>query len=178
MRVNVFGLGYVGCVTAACLAKAGHQVIGVDINPDKVAMLGAGRSPIVEPGLGELLTEVVGRGRLSATTVSHEAVAQSDLARICVGTPGHANGQLDVAAVAAAAREIGAGLRARTTPFSVVLRSTVLPGTTDRLLVPGLRDAAGTFGAGLHVAVNPEFMREGSSLRDFATPPFTLIGCD
>src|SRR5207302_2441725 len=93
MRVSVFGLGYVGCVTAACLAKAGHQVIGVDINPDKVAMLGAGRSPIVEPGLGELLTEVVGRGRLSATTVSHEAVAQSDLAVICVGPPGPANGQ-------------------------------------------------------------------------------------
>jgi GDP-mannose 6-dehydrogenase len=178
MRVSVFGLGYVGCVTAACLAKAGHQVIGVDINPDKVAMLRAGRSPIVEPGLGELLADVVGGGRLTATMSSFEAVAQSDLALICVGTPGRANGQLDVAAVVAVAREIGAALQARPTPFTVVLRSTVLPGTTERVLLPTLRDTAGPFGLGLHVAVNPEFMREGCSLRDFATPPFTVVGCD
>lgn len=177
MRVSVFGLGYVGCVTAACLAKAGHQVIGVDINPEKVAMLNEGTSPIVEPGLGELLTDVVGSGRLRATASSLEAVAQSDFALICVGTPGRANGQLDVTAVGAVAREIGTALTARTTPFTVVLRSTVLPGTMEDVLIPALLEAGGRhLGAALRLAVNPEFMREGSSLRDFATPPFTLVG--
>jgi len=179
MRVSVFGLGYVGCVTAACLARAGHQVIGVDINPGKVAILNEGGSPIIEPGLGELLTDVVGRGRLRATMSSFEAVDQSDLALICVGTPGHPNGQLDVAAVATVAREIGTALTVRTAPFTVVLRSTVLPGTTERVLAPALRDAAGgDLASVLRLAVNPEFMRAGSSLRDFATPPLTLVGCD
>jgi len=179
MRVSVFGLGYVGCVTAACLARAGHQVIGVDVNADKVAMLNGGRSPIVEPGLGELLADVVGRGRLGATTSCAAAVAQSDLGLISVGTPGRPNGQLDVAAIGAVAREIGLALTARAMPFPVVLRSTVLPGTTEGVLVPALREAAGgQRGAALRVAVNPEFMREGSSLRDFATPPLTLVGCD
>jgi len=179
MRVSVFGLGYVGCVTAACLARAGHQVIGVDVNADKVAMLNGGRSPVVEPGLGELLADVVGRGRLGATTSCAAAVAQSDLGLISVGTPGRPNGQLDVAAIGAVAREIGLALTARAMPFPVVLRSTVLPGTTEGVLVPALREAAGgQRGAALRVAVNPEFMREGSSLRDFATPPLTLVGCD
>ena len=179
MRVSVFGLGYVGCVTAACLAKAGHHVIGVDVNAEKVAMLSDGRSPIVEPGLDELLTEVVGNGRLKATTSSLEAVAQCDLAMICVGTPARANGQLDVTALTAVAREIGTALTARTTPFTIVLRSTVLPGTTEGVLLPALRDAnGGELGAAVRLAVNPEFMREGSSLSDFARPPFTLVGCE
>src|SRR5947207_7537480 len=179
MRVSVFGLGYVGCVTAACLARAGHQVIGVDVNADKVAMLNGGRSPVVEPGLGELLADVVGRGRLGATTSCAAAVAQSDLGLISVGTPGRPNGQLDVAAIGAVAREIGLALTARAMPFPVVLRSTVLPGTTEGVLVPALREAAGgQRGAALRVAVNPALMREGSSLRDFATPPLTLVGCD
>src|SRR5207247_1875928 len=179
MRVSVFGLGYVGCVTAACLARAGHQVIGVDVNADKVAMLNGGRSPVVEPGLGELLADVVGRGRLGATPSCAAAVAQSDLGLISVGTPGRPNGQLDVAAIGAVARGIGRALTARAMPFPVVLRSTVVPGTTEGVLVPALREAAGgQRGAALRVAVNPEFMREGSSLRDFSTPPLTLVGCD
>ena len=177
MRVSVFGLGYVGCVTAASLARAGHQVIGVDVNPEKVAMLNEGRSPIVESGLDVLLAEVVRGERLRATTSSGDAVSHSDLALICVGTPGRANGQLDVQAVTAVGRQIGHALADRSDPFTVVLRSTVLPGTTDTVLVPALRDGAGAR-EDLRVAVNPEFIREGSALRDFAAPPFTLVGCD
>src|SRR6266850_2143607 len=140
MRVSVFGLGYVGCVTAACLAKAGHTVVGVDVNAEKVAMINTATSPIVEPGLPELLREVVGTGRLRATTSSDQAVGE------------HAE------------------------PHTVVLRSTVLPGTAEQYLVPALLAGAGGRAA-TRVAVNPEFMREGSSLSDFARPPMTLVGC-
>src|SRR5438552_8280057 len=177
MRVSVFGLGYVGCVTAASLARAGHDVIGVDVNHEKVAMLNDGRSPIVEAGLEGLLTEVVRGDRLRATTSSAEAVARSALALICVGTPGRANGQLDVQAVSAVGRQIGEALADTAGPFTVVLRSTVLPGTTDTVLIPALREGAGDRDE-LQVAVNPEFIREGSALRDFVAPPFTLVGCD
>ena len=179
MRVSVFGLGYVGCVTAACLAKTGHEVIGVDVNPDKVSLLNDASPPVVEPGLGELLREVVGEGRLCATTDPKEAVERSDVALICVGTPGRANGQLDAEAIERVGRELGLALAGREEPFTVVLRSTVLPGTTERVLLPSLFSGPlqGQRGP-LRVAVNPEFMREGSSLRDFAQPPFTLFGCD
>lgn len=179
MRVSVFGLGYVGCVTAACLAKAGHQVMGVDINTEKTAMVNAGTSPLVEPGLGDLLREVVGFGRLHATTSTDEAVAESDLALICVGTPSRDNGQLDVTAIQRVADGIGQVLRRQPRPYTVVLRSTVLPGTTETVLIPALQGTGQTtLPAGLAVAVNPEFMREGSSLRDFAQPPLTLAGSD
>src|SRR5438309_7424286 len=177
MRVALFGLGYVGSVTAACLAKAGHEVVGVDISAEKVAMVNAATPPVVEPGLAELLAEVVGAGRLRATTSSDEAVAASDMSLICVGTPGRSNGQLEVEAVVRTGERIGAALRHRAEPHVVVLRSTVLPGTTETRLVPALRAAAGER-ATIPVAVNPEFMREGSSLRDFASPPLTLVGCD
>lgn len=178
MRVGVFGLGYVGCVTAACLARTGHQVVGVDIAAEKVAAINAGQSPIVEPGLGELLAEVVRAGRLRATTSCAEAVAATDLSLICVGTPSRPNGQLDVSALARVAREIGAALGRRSRSHTVVVRSTVLPGTTEQVLLPVLSEQAGSPAAGLAVAVNPEFMREGSSLQDFAAPPLTLVGCD
>ncbi len=178
IRVGVFGLGYVGCVTAACLARTGHQVVGVDIVAEKVAAINAGQSPIVEPGLGELLAEVVRAGRLRATTSCAEAVAATDLSLICVGTPSRPNGQLDVSALARVAREIGAALGRRSRSHTVVVRSTVLPGTTEQVLLPVLSEQAGSPAAGLAVAVNPEFMREGSSLQDFAAPPLTLVGCD
>src|SRR5712692_7544420 len=179
MRISVFGLGYVGCVSAACLAKLGHEVLGVDINKDKVAMVNAAASPIVEPGLGELLAEVVGNRRFRATTSTEEAVHSSDLALLCVGTPGRANGQLDLDAIERVGKKIGAALNGRNDPYTVVLRSTVLPGTTERVLVPALlAGAGGKLRFPLRIAVNPEFMREGSSLRDFAHPPFTLVGCD
>src|SRR5436309_1889796 len=176
MRVSVFGLGYVGCVTAACLAKAGHAVVGVDINAEKVAMINAATPPIVEPGLPDLLREVVGTGRLRATTSSDHAVAESDLSLICVGTPSRANGRLDVDAVVRTGQSIGQAVRKRAEPHTVVLRSTVLPGTAEQYLVPALLAGAGGRAA-TRLAVNPEFMREGSSLSDFARPPMTLVGC-
>lgn len=179
MRVSVFGLGYVGCVTAACLAKAGHEVVGVDINEEKVALVKAATAPVVEPGLGKLLAEVVEARRLRATLSSEEAVGTTDLSLICVGTPSRANGQLNVDAIARVGREIGRAVRRCNKPHSVVLRSTVLPGTTGRVLVPALLAGAGNkAGSAVRVAVNPEFMREGSSLRDFTRPSFTLVGCD
>jgi GDP-mannose 6-dehydrogenase len=178
MHVSVFGLGYVGCVTAACLAKAGHRVIGVDINPDKVAMISAGTSPLVEPGLGELLAEVTASGHLRSTTSPDEAIAESDLGLICVGTPSRDNGQLDVAALRRVAEQIGDRLRRHPKVYTVVLRSTVLPGTTESILLPALRGADAPDLRDLTVAVNPEFMREGSSLRDFLQPPLTLVGAE
>ena len=177
MRVSVFGLGYVGCVTAACLARHDHEVVGVDINAEKVAMLNAGVSPIVEPGLGDLLKDVVGRRRLRATASTSEAIARSDLALVCVGTPGRATGQLDFTAVVRVAEAIGQALRGHSRAYTVVLRSTLLPGTTEQVVLPALGGEAGAGSlSGLEVAVNPEFMREGSSLQDFAEPPLTLVG--
>jgi GDP-mannose 6-dehydrogenase len=178
MRVSVFGLGYVGCVTAACLARAGHRVIGVDINPGKVAMVNSGTSPLVEPGLGELLAEVTAAGRLRSSTAVEEAVAESELALICVGTPSRDNGQLDVEAVRRVAERVGHCLRCQPKTYTVVLRSTVLPGTTESMLVPALRGSDAPHLQNLTVAVNPEFLREGSALQDFAQPPLTLVGAD
>ena len=178
MRVNVFGLGYVGCVTAACLAKAGHEVTGVDIDEEKVSMVNAGTSPVVEPGLGALLAEVVEARRLRATSSTPEALQNSEIGLICVGTPSRASGQLGLDALERVGQEIGRALADRAEPYTVVLRSTVLPGTTERVLVPALRAGAGhELTPPPRIAVNPEFMREGSSLRDFAHPPFTLVGC-
>ncbi|HKA31938.1 MAG TPA: nucleotide sugar dehydrogenase [Candidatus Binatia bacterium] len=179
MRVSVFGLGYVGCVTAACLAKAGHQVIGVDITPEKVVMLNDAVPPVVEPGLGEVLAEVVWDKRLRAIASTENAVKETELALVCVGTPSRSNGRLDITAVERVAHEIGAALASRSDPFTVVLRSTVLPGTTEQVFLPALLSGAGrALDASLRIAVNPEFMREGSALKDFAQPPLTLAGTD
>jgi GDP-mannose 6-dehydrogenase len=178
MRVSVFGLGYVGCVTAACLARAGHEVVGVDVSADKVAMLRDGRSPIVEPGLGELLAAVVGDGRFRATSSPEEAVAHTDLAMICVGTPGRRNGQLDVGALARVGAQIRSALGIRPAPYTLVVRSTVLPGTTQRVVGATPEEGGGGAQPAVRLAYNPEFMREGSSLADFARPPMTLVGSD
>src|SRR5438876_760587 len=178
MRVSIFGLGYVGCVTATGLARAGHRVIGVDVNAEKVAMVNAGTPPVVEPGLEAVLAEMTQQGYLRATTSSDDAVGETDLAMICVGTPGRANGRPDVSAVEQVGREIGSALRRRDRAYTVVLRSTALPGTTEGVLIPALSAGAGRLVDGpVRVAGNPEFMREGSSLHDFADPPFVLVGC-
>ncbi|MGH7768973.1 MAG: nucleotide sugar dehydrogenase [Candidatus Binatia bacterium] len=177
MRVSVFGLGYVGSVTAACLAKSGHDVIGVDVSPEKIAMVNDAVPPVVEDGLGELLAEVVWNKRLRATASAEEAVNNSDVGFVCVGTPSRSNGQLDAAALVRVGENIGGALSKRAEPLRVILRSTVLPGTTEALFVPALRaGAARDLGDAFTVAVNPEFMREGSALKDFAHPPLTLVG--
>lgn len=178
--ISIFGLGYVGCVSAACLANAGHEVIGVDINPGKVHLINEeGKSPIIEPGLDQLIGEMTRQGTLRATTSCREAVEQSDLAFICVGTPGDPRGQLNLDALKRVCRDIGESLRERNRPFTVVVRSTMLPGTLDNTVRAALLEGAGAaFEPLLKLAINPEFIREGSALKDFAAPPFTLVGCE
>lgn len=179
LRLSVFGLGYVGCVSAACFAKAGHQVMGVDINPTKIEIINAGKSPIVEEGISELIGEVVKSGRLRATTDSTQSILDSDLSLVCVGTPSNPNGSLDLRHVEQVCREIGSALKSKEERHAVVIRSTMLPGTIEKTVVPVLEKTSGKkavrdFG----ICINPEFLREGSSLKDFHAPPFTLIGAD
>jgi GDP-mannose 6-dehydrogenase len=173
MRFSVFGLGYVGAVSAACLAADGHTVIGVDTNPVKTDLLNQGRSPVVERGLGELIAEGVRAGRLRATTDAEEAVAASDLGFVCVGTPSKGNGSLDLTHLRRVAGDIGQAIRARRSPMAVVVRSTVLPGTTRQVLLPDLEAAAGR---PVLVAVYPEFLREGTAIRDYHEPPKVVVG--
>ncbi|MDO9318379.1 MAG: nucleotide sugar dehydrogenase [Gammaproteobacteria bacterium] len=177
--ISIFGLGYVGCVSAACFANAGFKVIGVDVNADKVNLLNEGKSPIVEPGLDELLAEMVANGRLRATQSCEDAIRNSDLAFICVGTPGNEFGQLQLSALRRVSQEIGAALKTDSRRYTVVVRSTVLPGTTLKTVCGPLHAEAGAYARSrIKVAVNPEFMREGTALKDFANPPYTLIGCE
>jgi GDP-mannose 6-dehydrogenase len=177
MRVSVFGLGYVGCVSAASLADEGHDVIGVDVVVDKVAAVNEGRSPIVEPGLDEVLQRGVQSGRLRATTCTEDAAHATDLSLICVGTPSRKNGSLDLAYLTRVCEEIGRVLRDKDEYHVVVVRSTVLPGTTHNTVIPTLENASGKkYGQHFGVSVNPEFLREGTALRDFKHPPLTLVG--
>ncbi len=177
MKVSVFGLGYVGTVSAAAFADDGHDVVGVDVVPDKVAAVNSGRSPIVEPGLTELLERGVKSGRLRATTSTEDAVRSTDLSLICVGTPSRKNGSLDLTYLTRVCQEIGQVLRDKDDYHVVVVRSTVLPGTTHGSVIPALEAASGKkYGHGFGVSVNPEFLREGTAIRDFAHPPLTLVG--
>jgi GDP-mannose 6-dehydrogenase len=179
MRLSVFGIGYVGCVSAACFAKAGHDVIGVDLNQTKVDIINSGKSPIVEAGIDELIAAMVAAGRLRATTDPAAAIMNSDASLVCVGTPSNANGSLDLDHVKHVCEEIGATLRAKAARHTVVIRSTMLPGTIESLVAPALETSSGKkAGSDFGVCINPEFLREGSSLKDFYAPPFTLIGTD
>ena len=179
MKLSVFGIGYVGCVSAACFAKEGHDVTGVDINPTKVEIINSGSSPIVESGIDELMKEAVNSGRLRATTSAAEAVNNSALTLVCVGTPSNANGSLDLRYVTRVCEEIGGALRTKGERHVVVIRSTMLPGTIEQVVVPTLETTSGKkAGSEFGVCINPEFLREGSSLKDFYAPPFTLIGTD
>ena len=177
MNVSVFGLGYVGCVSAASFAGDGHHVIGVDVNQGKVDAVNAGRSPIVEPGLEELLAQNVADGRLRATTDTASAIRDTDVSLLCVGTPSRRNGSLDLSYLERVAEQVGQAIRDKSTYHVVVVRSTVLPGTTHEMVIPVLEKASGkTYGDGFGVSVNPEFLREGTALKDFRRPPLTLVG--
>jgi GDP-mannose 6-dehydrogenase len=177
VHISIFGLGYVGVVTAACLTRSGHRVVGVDTNETKVGLIGDGTAPIVEPGVGELLVEARRRGLLHATTDAAEAVAASELSIVCVGTPSRQNGSLDTDFLERVCEDIGAALRGRDGFHVVVVRSTVLPGTLNSLVIPTLERASGRrIGEGLGVAFNPEFLREGTAVYDFENPPKTVIG--
>jgi GDP-mannose 6-dehydrogenase len=177
MKISLFGLGHVGTVCAACLADDGHTVIGVDKAPAKVDLIRAGRSPIVEPDLDDLVRKAVAAGRLTATMDAAEAIGASDLSLICVGTPSQPNGTVDLDAIEAVTAEIGLALRARTERHIVVVRSTVLPGTTRQIVVPRLAETSGKMpGHGFGIAYNPEFLREGSAVDDFRNPSKTVVG--
>jgi GDP-mannose 6-dehydrogenase len=179
MKISVFGLGYVGSISAACLARAGHDVWGVDINAEKVAMLNAGASPVLEPGLASLIAEMRAAGRIRGTCSSSDAVAATELALVCVGTPGQHNGFPAFDGLERVAEDIGRAIGHRDQPYTVVIRSTVLPGTTERLVGTALAKTAQTNGGRpTGLAVSPEFLREGTALEDFTHPPLTLIGCD
>jgi GDP-mannose 6-dehydrogenase len=177
MRVSVFGLGYVGCVSAASFAGDGHQVVGVDVNADKVAAINAGRSPIVEPGLDQLLARCCSEGRLRATTDTAEAIRDSEVSLLCVGTPSRKNGSLDLTYLERVSEQVGAALKGKPGYHVVVVRSTVLPGTTHGVVIPALeRESGKKYGEDFGVSVNPEFLREGTALKDFRKPPLTLVG--
>jgi GDP-mannose 6-dehydrogenase len=177
MNVSVFGLGYVGSVSAASFASDGHNVVGVDVNPDKVAALNSGRSPIVEEGLEAQIASATAAGSLRATTNTREAIHATDLSLICVGTPSRRNGSLDLTYLERVSAEIGAAIRDKASYHVVVVRSTVLPGTTHDIVIPALERTSGKkYGVGFGVTVNPEFLREGTALRDFRNPPLTLVG--
>jgi GDP-mannose 6-dehydrogenase len=179
MRISVFGLGYVGTVSAGCLSAAGHTVVGVDVNPQKVDCINSGRASIVEPEIDALIEEGVRKGSLRATTVPEDAILSSELSLVCVGTPSLGNGNLDSSHVEGVCDEIGIALQRKAAPHLVVIRSTLLPGTTDEILIPRLEAASGRRrGPELGVCYNPEFLREGSSVRDFYNPPKIVIGQD
>ena len=179
MKISIFGIGYVGCVSAACFAHAGHDVIGVDVNPTKVDIINSGKSPIVEPQMNELIHDVVKAGKLRATTDSMEAVKSSDISLVCVGTPSKPNGSLNLEHVAHVCEEIGAALATKDTHHTIVIRSTMLPGSIESVALPALeKTSRKKAGKEFGVCVNPEFLREGTSVKDFYAPPFTLIGAD
>jgi len=180
MKVAVVGLGYVGTVTAACLATNGHDVWGVDVDSAKVGEINAGRSPVAEPGLGPIVAEAVASGTLHATTSCVTAVERADVSLVCVGTPSTARGATDLSHIRRAVHDIASGLRSGQPPasghHSVVIRSTVPPGTVEDVVAPSLAtDLAGT-GIETGVAMCPEFLREGSGVSDFFSPPFIIAG--
>jgi GDP-mannose 6-dehydrogenase len=178
MRISVFGLGYVGVVSSACLARDGHTVIGVDPNLTKVDLVNSGHSPIVEAEVDELIAEAVENGRLTATTDPHSAVIDTDISLVCVGTPSQSNGSLDLTYVRSVCEEIGTAISEKTDKHIVIMRSTMLPGTMIDVVLPTLESASGKK-AGEHfgVAINPEFLREGTAVFDYRNPPKTVIGC-
>jgi len=175
--ISVFGLGYVGSVTAACFAHQGHRLVGVDVNPAKVQMVQSGRSPILEARMDELVAEGHKACRLRATTDGASAVVDTEISFACVGTPSQRNGKLDLSHIEHVCREIGEGLARKEGHHLVAVRSTVLPGTTESVVIPALENASGKqAGAGFAVCYNPEFMREGSAVADFLDPAYTVLG--
>ena len=177
MRVSIFGLGYVGVVSAGCLAQEGHEVIGVDRARTKVELINAGQSPIIEAEIGEIIARAVRDGRLRATEDTVRAVEGTELSFVCVGTPSQVNGNLDLSYIRRVCEEIGLALRGKAARHTVVIRSTILPGTMRGVVIPVLEEySRKRAGVGFHVCNNPEFLREGSAVMDFAFPAKTVIG--
>jgi GDP-mannose 6-dehydrogenase len=177
MKISIFGLGYVGAVSLACLARDGHEVTGVDIDENKLDLIRRGKSPIVEAGIVELVDQVVASGRVSVTANVAEAIAMSELSFVCVGTPSQPNGSQNLGALRRVCEQIGAALASKTAPHTIVVRSTVQPGTTTDVVIPTLQDKSGRqAGKDFSVCFQPEFLREGTSIRDYDNPPMTVVG--
>lgn len=177
MRVSIFGLGYVGTVCAGCLAQDGHQVIGVDPVQTKVDLIKAGKSTIIEAEIGELIAKAVEDGTLRATSQAAEAIDNSELSFVCVGTPSQINGNLDLVHVRHVCEQIGRALRDKQQWHTVVIRSTILPGSMRKIIIPVLEESSGKkAGIDFGVCNNPEFLREGSAVKDFRCPPKTVVG--
>jgi GDP-mannose 6-dehydrogenase len=176
-KISVLGLGYVGAVTAGCLASEGFSVLGVDTNQSKVAKIQSGKSPVLEPGLDDLMQKSHAAGRLEATSDTASAVRATDLTFLCVGTPSLRMGKLDLSSVERSCREAGEALRSKSTFHWFVLRSTILPGTAEGVAIPAIEAASGKrAGVDFAVCTNPEFTREGCAVADFLTPPMTVLG--
>jgi GDP-mannose 6-dehydrogenase len=177
LNISIFGLGYVGAVSLACLARDGHRVVGVDIDRAKLDLIAAGKTPVVEEGMVDLMAQVVGSGQVSVSQNVAEALHATELSLICVGTPSAPNGSQDQGALLRVAKEMGIALRSKAQPHVFVFRSTVVPGTVEELLLPLLEHESGKKeGVDFHVCFQPEFLREGTSIRDYDKPPFTIVG--
>lgn len=177
MRISIFGMGYVGTVSAGCLANEGHEVVGVDPVQTKVDLLNKGQSPIIEQDIGEIIAANVQAGRLCATTDHVAAIADTDLSFVCVGTPSQANGNLDLRYIRRVCEQIGEALKNKPERHAVVVRSTVLPGTMKEIVMPILEECSGKkAGVDFGICHNPEFLREGTAVKDFYCPPKTVVG--
>jgi GDP-mannose 6-dehydrogenase len=179
MKISIFGLGYVGAVSLACLARDGHHVIGVDIDATKLRLITEGKTPVVEEGMVDLMRDVAASGRVSVTTDAVEAVLGSEISLVCVGTPSAANGSQDQGAILRLAAQMGKALARKTVPHVVVFRSTLVPGTVEDVLRPIVeRESGKKDGVDFHLCFQPEFLREGSSIKDYDKPPFTVVGAN
>ncbi len=179
MKISIFGLGYVGAVSLACLSRDGHDVVGVDIDQTKLDLIMAGKTPVVEEGMVELMQRVAASGKVSVTADAQRAVRDSEISLVCVGTPSAANGSQDQGAVLRLAEQMGLAIAAKTEPHVVVFRSTLVPGTVEDVLRPIIEAKSGKKdGEGFHLCFQPEFLREGSSIRDYDKPPFTIVGAN
>ena len=176
-KISVFGLGYVGTITAACLAELGNSVIGLDKNPIKAEAVNAGRSPIIEADADSMIAAAQRAGRLRAVSDVNLALRETDVSFVSVATPSQRNGKLDLSSMELVCTEIGTALRQKNTFHTIAIRSTVLPGTTESVVIPIMESASGKrAGRDFAVCANPEFMREGTAVKDFFRPPFTIIG--
>ena len=179
MKISIFGLGYVGAVSLACLARDHHEVVGVDVDRTKLDLIAEGKTPVVEEGMVDLMRSVVKSGRVSVTTDALQAVLSTDISLVCVGTPSAANGSQDQTAVLRLAETIGLALKQKTNVHVIVFRSTLVPGTVEDVLRPIIEQHSGKRdGVGFHLCFQPEFLREGSSIRDYDKPPFTIVGAN
>lgn len=177
MKISIFGLGYVGAVSLACLARDGHKVIGVDIDQTKLDLIAAGKTPVVEEGMVDLMQSVAASGRVTVTTDVQQALLGSEISLVCVGTPSAPNGSQDQGAILRLAAQLGQALAGKREPHVIVFRSTVVPGTVEDVLRPIVeRESGKKDGVDFFLCFQPEFLREGSSIRDYDKPPFTIIG--